>query len=128
MAWEHGLVKKKTTHRRAGTSTSTTMEFLNINGQPFTNSQPFSSPSDGQPFTNPQAFSAPSVQVESLTLPELMKNQHVQMMYNQMMQGSQMQQKLWNENTRLNAQIQALHEKEQQTMYVLQHILSHTTY
>ena len=104
------------------------MEFLNIDGQPFTNPQPFSSPSDGQPFTNPQAFSAPSVQVESLTLPELMKNQHVQTMYNQMMQGSQMQQKLWNENTRLNAQIQALHEKEQQTMYVLQHILSHTTY
>jgi hypothetical protein len=70
---------------------------------------------DGQPFANPQTLSAPSTQVESLTLPELMKNQHVQTMYNnwkdasvQIVQGAQMQQKLWTENNWLNAEIQAL--------------------
>jgi hypothetical protein len=91
---------------------------------------------DGQSFTNPgpQPLSA-STKVESLTLPELMKNQHVQTMYKdwkdasaQIVQGAQMQQKLWTENNRLNAEIQALQESHQQTLYVLQHPASHTTY
>ena len=83
---------------------------------------------DRQPFTNPQTLSAPSTQVESLTLPELMKNQHVQTMCNnwkdastQIVQGAQMQQKLWTKNTQLNAEIQAIQESHQQTLYVVQH-------
>jgi hypothetical protein len=57
----------------------------------------------------------PSIQVESLSLPELMKNHHVQTMYNQwkdasnqVIQAAQMQQALWQENCRLTAEVNAL--------------------
>ena len=72
---------------------------------------------------NGQASSAPSAQVESLSLPELMKNEHVQTMYNnwkdasaQVVQATQMQQTLWHENTRLNAEVTALREQQHQTL------------
>jgi len=65
----------------------------------------------------------PSAQIESLALPELMKNPHVLTMYNnwkdasaQVVQAAQMQQNLWQENTRLNAEVKSLHEKHQQAL------------
>jgi len=55
----------------------------------------------------------PPTQVESLSLPELMKNPHVQTMYNnwkdasaQVVESAQMQQTLWKENKRLNDELQ----------------------
>ncbi|KIM76648.1 hypothetical protein PILCRDRAFT_12690 [Piloderma croceum F 1598] len=87
---------------------------------------------DGQPFTNSQTHSVPATQVESLTLPELMKNPHVQTMYNnwkdasaQIVQGAQMQHKLWTENNRLNAEIQTLQERHQQTLTQVQDSLTY---
>lgn len=63
-------------------------------------------------------LSIPSIQVESLTLPDLMKNPHVQAMYNswkeasaQVIQGAQMQHSLFKENNRLTAEVSALHER-----------------
>jgi hypothetical protein len=56
----------------------------------------------------------PPTQVESLSLPELMKNPHVQTMYDnwknasaQVVESAQMQQSLWKENKRLNDELQA---------------------
>ena len=87
---------------------------------------------DGFPFQfNPTAFNghinqanqpAPDVQIEELSLPDLMKNQHVQAMYkdwkdaskqviqasNQVIQASQIQQTLWQENSHLLAEVSAL--------------------
>lgn len=76
----------------------------------------------------PFNFNAPNpepsgVQVESLTLPDLMKNPHVQAMYNswqeasnQVVQSAQMQQTLWKENARLNAEVNSIQEKHQQDL------------
>ena len=68
----------------------------------------------------------PNIQIENLTLPDLMKNQHVQAMYkdwkdasNQVVQAAQMQQSLWQENTRLIAQVSSLQEKHRQDLYVI---------
>jgi len=62
-----------------------------------------------------QNVSSPTVQVESLSLADLMKNRHVQNMYNkwqeasnQVIQSAQMQQNLWQENSRLTAEVNAL--------------------
>jgi hypothetical protein len=62
-------------------------------------------------------------QVESLSLPELMRNPHVQTMYNnwkdasaQVVQGAQMQQSLWTENKRLTDEVTALQEKQHQAL------------
>jgi hypothetical protein len=54
-----------------------------------------------------------SIQVESLALPDLMKNPHVQAMYNGWKDAAQMQQSLWKENARLRAEVNALHEERQ---------------
>ena len=76
------------------------------------------------PYNNDgQASNAPSAQVESLSLPELMKNEHVQAMYNnwkhvsaQVVQDAQMHHTLWQENTRLSAEVTALWEQQHQTL------------
>jgi hypothetical protein len=69
----------------------------------------------GQPSQNPP--------IESLALPDLMKNPHVQAMFNnwkdasnQVVQTAQMQQTLWQENCRLNAEINALQANRQENM------------
>jgi hypothetical protein len=61
--------------------------------------------------------------IESLALPDLMKNPHVQAMFNnwkdasnQVVQTAQMQQTLWQENCRLNAEINALQANRQENM------------
>jgi hypothetical protein len=82
-----------------------------------------------QPALAPAQAPAPGVQIEELSLPDLMKNRHVQAMYkdwkdasnqviqasnqviqasNQVIQASQMQQTLWQENSRLVAEVSAL--------------------
>jgi hypothetical protein len=74
------------------------------------------------PTYNP-GTSTPNVQIESLTLPDLMKNPHVLTMYNnwkdastQVVQAAQMQQILWKENTQLHAEVSSLQEKHQQVL------------
>jgi len=69
----------------------------------------------GQPSNIP---SIPHIQVEALTLPDLMKNPHVQAMYNswkeasaQVVQGAQLQHSLFKENNRLTAEVTALHKR-----------------
>lgn len=64
-------------------------------------------------------FQAPA----PLALPELMRNPHVQMMFNnwkdasaQVVQGAQMQQSLWTENKRLTDEVTALQEKQHQAL------------
>jgi len=80
-------------------------------------------PQNSNPPQIPQNPRPPSIQVESLTLPDLMKNQHVQSMYSnwqdastQVIQAAQMQQSLYKENLRLNAEVTALQEKHQQEL------------
>ena len=67
-----------------------------------------------------------SMQVEELTLPDLMKNQHVQAMYkdwkdasNQVIEASRMQQTLWQENPRLNAEVNSLKDSHWQDLYTI---------
>jgi hypothetical protein len=74
-------------------------------------------------YVNNLASTGPSTQIESLTLPELMKNPHVLTMYNnwkdastQIVQVTQMQHNLWQENTRLNAEVKSLQERHQQAL------------
>ena len=74
-------------------------------------------------YVNNLAPTGPSTQIESLALPELMKNPHVLTMYNnwkdasaQIVQVTQMQHNLWQENTRLNAEIKSLQERHQQAL------------
>jgi len=73
-----------------------------------------------------QASHPTSTQVEDLTLPDLMKNQHVQAMYkdwkdtsNQVIEASWMQQSLWQENARLNAEVNSLKDSHRQDLYNL---------
>jgi hypothetical protein len=68
----------------------------------------------------------PGIQIEELSLPDLMKNQHVQAMYNdwkdasnQVVKASQMQQSLWQENFHLNTEVSALKDMNHQDLYVL---------
>lgn len=67
-------------------------------------------------YLNDLASTGSSTQIESLALPELMKNQHVQTMYKSCVQASEMQQSLWKEITRLNAEVSSLQEKHQQSL------------
>lgn len=88
-----------------------------FNGQINQANQPALAPAQA-----PAPAPAPGVQIEELSLPDLMKNRHVQAMYkdwkdasnqviqasNQVIQASQMQQTLWQENSRLVAEVSAL--------------------
>ena len=71
---------------------------------------------------NPDAGTS-NIPIESLTLHDLMKNPHVLTMYNnwkdastQVVQAAQMQQTLWKENSRLNAEVNSLQEKHRQAL------------
>lgn len=62
------------------------------------------------------SLQTPTVPVENLSLSEVMKNPHVQRMYNtlqeatdKVMQGVQIQQTLYQENSRLAAEVKELH-------------------
>jgi len=81
------------------------------------------------PTLNPQtgqAYLTPSIQIEGLTLPNLMKNQHVQAMYkdwkdasSQVIKASQIQQSLWQENARLTAEVNSLKNSNRPDLYVI---------
>jgi hypothetical protein len=82
------------------------------------------------PTLNPQTGQAshptPGIQIEGLTLPDLMKNQHVQAMYkdwkdasSQVIKASQIQQSLWQENARLNAEVNSLKNSDRSDLYVI---------
>ena len=78
------------------------------------------------PQTGQTSNSTPSIQIEELTLPDLMKNQHVQAMYNdwkdassQVIKASQIQQSLWQENSHLSAEVNSLKNSNQQDLYVI---------
>ena len=73
-----------------------------------------------------QASLPSSIQVEELSLPDLMKNRHVQAMFrdwkdasNQVIEGSRMQQTLWQENARLNAEVNSLKDSHRHDLYVI---------
>jgi hypothetical protein len=74
------------------------------------------------PTYNP-GTSTSNIQIESLTLHDLMKNPHVLTTYNnwkeastQVVQAAQMQQSLWKENSQLHAEVSSLQEKHQQAL------------
>ena len=57
----------------------------------------------------------PNLQLESLTLPEVMKNPHIQALFNsfkdasnQLIQGMEIQNMLWRQNQQLQAKIQSM--------------------
>ena len=82
------------------------------------------------PTLNPQTGQAshptPAIQIEGLTLPELMKNQHIQAMYkdwkeasSQVIKASQIQQSLWVENAHLTAEVNSLKNSDRSDLYVI---------
>jgi hypothetical protein len=67
-----------------------------------------------------QSLAMPPIQIEGLSLAEVMKNPIVQRMYNtlqdatdKVMQSVQIQQNLYQENTRLNAEVKELQKVHQ---------------
>jgi hypothetical protein len=75
------------------------------------------------PNLSPSLSSSQTFTVENLELAELLKNQHVRSMYNswkqasqQVIEGAQMQQTLWRENSKLVAEIEALKIERQGAM------------
>jgi hypothetical protein len=78
------------------------------------------------PTLNPQTGQASHPappRIEALTLPDLMKNQHVQAMYkdwkdasNQVIEASRMQQSLFQENARLTAEVNSLKDSSRQEL------------
>jgi hypothetical protein len=116
VAWELSIpgISNSKSPRFAGTSipTSSTMDY------------PFQF--DPTPLQTGQPPPAPNIQVEDLSLPDLMKNQHVQAMYkdwkaasNQALKSAEIQQTLWQENTRLLVENNSLKETSRQGQYVI---------
>lgn len=73
--------------------------------------------------SNTLAGPLPTIQVENLSLADVMKNPIVQRMYNswqeatdKVMQGVQIQQSLYKENTQLNARIKELQATHQESL------------
>jgi hypothetical protein len=80
-------------------------------------------PAQSSNFNAGSSLAAPPVQVEALSLAEVMKNPIVQRMYNtlqeatdKVMQGVQIQQSLYQENSRLNAEVKELQKIRQDSM------------
>src|ERR1700759_2364003 len=91
-----------------------------FNGATQAGPNPIFSSQTGQPSNPP---SIPNIQVEALTLPDLMKNPHVQAMYNswkeasaQVVQGAQLQHSLFKENNRLTAEVTALQQRHHEDL------------
>lgn len=77
----------------------------------------------GNPGPSSNTGPAPATQVENLSLADVMKNPFVQRMYNswqdatdKVMQGVQIQQNLYQENNRLNAQVKELQTIRQESL------------
>jgi len=71
-----------------------------VNGSPLSPFEP-STPGTQHPFTA-------SLSVESLSLSDLMKNQHVLALHNALTQNSQLVSSLWQENCELRSEVERL--------------------